>query len=439
MLDLKNQIRMAIAANRERIIAIARQILHHPELGYREVQASRLMRNLFMELGLPVQENLAITGCRAVLDSGRPGPTVALLGEFDALPVPAHPLADPATGAAHACGHHAQSAALAGAAIALTASNAIEKLSGKIVFLCCPAEEFQGVDFCRKLIAEKKLVYCGGKAELIRLGVFDDIDVAMLIHGGCDHFSPASFNGFVMKKVIFTGKASHAGLKPQLGINALSMARQALNLIDAQRDTFEDQDSVRIHGIITHGGAAVNVVPDRVEMELQIRAKTPAAIQDAAAKVERCLQAAAIAFAGAVQVETLPGYQPFKSCPALEQLHADNLKSLAPEVTFSTGIHRGSSTDMGDVSMIIPSLHAYNGGFTGTPHSTDFLVSDPDKAYVQAAALLAMNTIDLLFGDADTGRRIAALPTTLSREEYRKLMQETSRPAEWNYRKDNAV
>jgi len=185
MHDLKNQIRSAIDASRERIIAIGEQILHHPELGYREFQASRLMRDLFVELGLPVQENLAITGCRAVLDSGRPGPTVALLGEFDALPVPAHPLADPATGAAHACGHHAQSAALAGAAIALTTSKAIEKLSGKIVFIACPAEEFQGVDFCRKLIAEKKLVYCGGKAELIRLGVFDDVDIAMLIHGGC--------------------------------------------------------------------------------------------------------------------------------------------------------------------------------------------------------------------------------------------------------------
>ena len=437
MLDLKKQIRSAIDASRERIIAIGEQILHHPELGYREFQASRLMRDLFVELGLPVQENLAITGCRAVLDSGRPGPTVALLGEFDALPVPAHPLADPATGAAHACGHHAQSAALAGAAIALTTSKASEKLSGKIVFIACPAEEFQGVDFCRKLIAEKKLVYCGGKAELIRLGVFDDVDIAMLIHGGCEHFSPASFNGFVMKKIVFSGKASHAGLKPQLGINALSMARQALNLIDAQRDTFEDQDSVRIHGIITHGGAAVNVVPDRVEMELQIRAKTPAAIRDAAVKVERCLQAAALAFAGAVQIETLPGYQPFKSCPELEQLHAANLKSIAPELTFTTGIHRGSSTDMGDISMIIPSLHAYNGGFTGTPHSTDFLVTDTDKAYVQAAALLALNTIDLLYGDAAAGKRIAALPTTLSREEYRKLMLETSRPTEWNYRKDN--
>ncbi|HPY89247.1 MAG TPA: amidohydrolase [Lentisphaeria bacterium] len=435
MLDLKNQIRSAVDASRARIIAIAEQILHHPELGYREFQASKLMRGLFIELGLPVQENLAITGCRAVLDSGRPGPTVALLGEFDALPVPTHPLADPSTGAAHACGHHAQSAALAGAAIALTASKAIEKLSGKIVFIACPAEEFQALDFCRKLIAEKKLVYCGGKAELIRTGAFDDVDVAMLIHGGSDHFSPASFNGFVMKKIVFTGKASHAGLKPQLGINALSMARQALNLIDAQRDTFDDQDSVRIHGIVTNGGAAVNVVPDRVELELQIRAKTPAAIQDAAVKVERCLQAAAMAFAGAVQVETLPGYMPFKSCPELEQLHAANLKSLAPEVAFSTGTHRGSSTDMGDVSMIIPSLHAYNGGFTGTPHSTDFLVTDPEKAYIQAAALLAMNAVDLLFGDAATGKSIAAQPTTLSREEYRKLMQETSRPSKWDYRK----
>ncbi len=438
MHNLKNAIRSAIAANRERIIAIAETILHHPELGFREFQASQLMRNLFVELGLPIQENLAITGCRAVLDSGRPGPTVALLGEFDALPVPGHPFADPATGAAHACGHHAQSAALAGAAIALVKSKAIEKLAGKIVFIACPAEEFQGFDFCRKLIAEKKVVYCGGKAELIRLGVFDDVDIAMLMHAGSEHFSPASFNGFVMKKIIFGGKSSHAGLKPHLGINALSMARQALAMIDAQRDTFEDQDSVRIHGIITHGGAAVNVVPDRVEMELQIRAKTPAAIRDAAEKVERCLQGAALAFAGEIKVENLPGYMPFKSCPELELLHATNLKSLAPEVPFTTGSHRGSSTDMGDVSMIIPSLHAYNGGFAGTPHSNDFLCTDPDKAYVQTANLLALNAVDLLFGDAATGKRIAALPTTLSRDEYRKLMLETTRPAEWNYKKDNA-
>lgn len=435
MHNLKNKIRKIIADNRERIIAIGEQISHHPELGYREFKTSQLICDLLAELGLPVQKNLAITGCRAVLESGRPGPTVAILGELDALPVPSHPLADPVTGAAHACGHHAQIATLAGAAIALIKSKAIEKLSGKIAFIACPAEEFQGFDFCRKLIAEKKIAYCGGKAELIRLGVFDDVDIAMMIHAGGERFSPSGFNGFVMKKIVFAGKASHAGQGPHLGVNALSMARQALALIDAQRETFNEQDSVRIHGIITYGGTVVNVVPDRVELELQIRAKTPSAVRAAAMKVERCLQAAALAFGGAVKVETLPGYQPFKCCQELEQLHAANLKTLVPEATFSTGSHRGSSTDMGDVSMIIPSLHAYNGGFAGSPHGADFMVADPEQAYVQPAALLALNTVDLLFGDAAVGKRIAAMPTTLSRGEYRALMQETSKPAEWDYRK----
>ena len=176
----------------------------------------------------------------------------------------------------------------------------------------------------------------------------------------------------------------------------------------------------------------VNVVPDRVELELLIRAKTRR--QSVPCHENRTLpQAAALAFGGAVKSKPCPATNLLNVVRSLSAARA-NLKILDPEATFSL-VLIAPPHDMGDVSMIIPSLHAYNGGFTGTPHGADFLVADPDKAYVQPAALLALNTVDLLFGDAAVGKRIAAMPTTLSREEYRALMQETSKPAEWDYRK----
>ena len=428
--ELKKTIIGQIDSRRAEILQLADTLLHNPETGYKDFKTAELVKNELVKLGLKPQTGLAVTGIRADIDSGRPGPKIAIMGELDALPVPTHPFADPATGAAHACGHHAQLAMMLGAAAALVP--VVRELSGSLAFIAVPAEEFQALDYCRKLIAENEIRYCGGKPEFIRLGLVDDIDAVLLIHAGHDTFTPESFNGFCMKQIIFQGKAAHGGLRPWDGINAASMARQALNMIDAQRDTFDDRDSVRIHGIISDGGTAVNVVPARAELELQVRSKTPEAVVHACMVVDRCLKAAAMAFGGAVTINNLGGYMPYKSCAELNALHARNLKELNGGTLGNFG-HRGSSTDMGDLSMLIPALHAYCAGFTGSPHAKDFVVTDPEKAYIDGAKLLAMDAVELLAGNAEKAREIAALPRVMDKETYLKYKEQMNSTEEYHY------
>ena len=428
--NLKKQVVKTIEENRSRLLEMADFLLKNPELGYCEYKTSAFVKSELEKLGLTVKSDLAITGLRADIDSGKPGPRIAIMGELDALPVPSHPFADPATGAAHACGHYAQLVMMLAAAQALVP--VIGELAGSIAFIAVPAEEFQSLEYCKKLIAEGSIAYCGGKPEFIRQGVLDDIDMVLLIHAGHDTFTPESFNGFCMKQIIFKGKAAHGGLSPWLGVNAASMARQALNMIDSQRDTFKDTDSVRIHGVISDGGKAVNVVPASAELELQVRAKTPEAVKSACALVDRCVKAAAMAFGGSVEINNLGGYMPYQSCAKLNGVHAENLQELCGGVLTNFG-HRGSSTDMGDVSMLMPALHAYSGGFSGSPHARDFVAVDPEKAYIQGAKLLAMDAVTLLSNDAAEARAIAALPKLMDKQTYLNYKNTMTTCEEFNY------
>lgn len=430
MNSLKQQVVDCIEAKRDDILEIADYLLHHPERGYTEVKTAAFVQQELEKLGLQVQTQLALTGVRADIDSGKPGPKIAIMGELDALPVPSHPFADKETGAAHACGHHAQLTMMLGAAKALVPI--IKELNGSIAFIGVPAEEFQALDYCRKLMSEGKITYCGGKPEFIKLGILDDIDMVLLIHAGHDTFTPASYNGFCMKQIIFSGKAAHGGLCPWDGVNAATMARQALNMIDGQRDTFNDKDSVRIHGIISDGGTAVNVVPARAELDLQVRAKTPEAVKNACIVVDRCVKAAAMAFGGSVEIKNFGGFMPYQRCPQLDGVHAENLMELTGKVLGDFG-HRGSSTDMGDVSMLMPALHAYCGGFAGSPHAKDFLAVDPELAYIEGAKLLAMDAVSLLQDGAAKAKEIAALPRVMDKKTYFEYKELLSTSEEYHY------
>jgi len=434
--ELKQRVCATIDAERDKIIGFADWVLRHPETAFRETQTSAKVKEFFYSLKLPLRENLAVTGCRADLKGSQAGPTVALLGEMDAIILPEYPYADPVTGAAHACGHHAQISALIGAALGLTAARASEEISGNIVFLAVPAEEHHPEDYYRELLASRTLSHTSGKQQLIAEGVFDDIDIAIMMHSGHADFTPSGFNGFVLKKIVFTGQAAHAGLSPEAGINALSMARLALSAIDFQRDTFRDDDAVRIHGILEEGGNAINVVPSQVIASFQIRAKSPAALQDASAKVDRSVQASALAFGAAAKISTESGYLPFKSSAALEKIHAANLQQLDPAAVFFNFGHRGSSTDMGDVSMLMPALHAYTGGTGGSPHTKEFVVTDPEQAYIRPAKLLAMNAIELLYGKAESAGEVLKTKPELSRQEYRKQQQNKLQTQAWDYTRE---
>ncbi|HEU5322318.1 MAG TPA: M20/M25/M40 family metallo-hydrolase, partial [Methylomirabilota bacterium] len=255
---LKQQVCEAIDRRAEAIITLGETIRRHPELGFKEFKTARLVEETLKALGLSPKTGLAITGVRAEARGAQDGPTFALLGELDGLVVAGHPVADPETGAAHACGHNAQVAGLLGAAMGLLDAGTMPHLAGRVVFFAVPAEEYGDVEWRVEQARAGRLEFLGGKPELMRLGHFDDVDLAMMIHttpqpemrkAGVS----ASNNGCIVKTVRYIGRAAHAGGAPHIGINALYAANIGLAAINAVRETFRDEDSIRVHPIITHG------------------------------------------------------------------------------------------------------------------------------------------------------------------------------------------
>ena len=430
---LKQSICAAIDRNAARIIALGERIRRQPELGFKEFKTARLAEETLGELGLKPRAGLAITGVRAEVAGAKDGPTFAMLGELDGLVVQGHPIADPETGAAHACGHNAQMAGLLGAAMGLLEAGAPAHLAGRLVFFAVPAEEDGGVVWRVGQARAGRIEFLGGKPELLRLGHFDDVDLAMMIHTTSAPETrkagvAASNNGCIVKTVRYLGRASHAGGAPHMGVNALYAANIGLMAINALRETFRDEDSIRVHPIITHGGSQVNVIPGEVRLETYVRGKTVEAILEANRKVDRALRAGAMAMGAKVEIETLPGYLPLFNHMGMADLFKANAAAClgADEVT-ETG-HRSGSTDMGDISHVMPTLHPYMGGAVGSGHGADYAIADPKVAYVEPAKQLALMAVDLLWDDASGAREILRTWTPrMTREEYLAFQRSISR------------
>ncbi len=424
---LKKDVCQAIDKKHAQIEEIGEKIFADPELGFKEFRTAKLVSEIMSEYSIPHETELAITGVKGVIRGKKPGPTVALIGELDSLLVADHPAANPETGAAHACGHNAQIAGMLGAMMGIIDSKAIDNLAGAIAFFAVPAEEYVEVEYRMEQVRQGKIGFLGGKPELIRLGLFDDIDMAMMIHTHSRTdlkkvIVGSSSNGCVVKLVKYTGKAAHAGVSPQLGINALNAANIALTAIHAQRETFKDNDTIRVHPIITKGGDLVNVVPSEVRMESYVRGKSSKAILDADMKVNRSLKAGALATGATVTIETLPGYLPLKNDPELSKIFKQNSSSLLGEDQYIQGGHGTGSTDMGDISQIMPALHPGVGGAKGVTHSADFQIEDKELAYVVPAKLLAMSAIDLLYNNAEIANEILKTHTPqMTKQEYLDL------------------
>lgn len=408
---LKRQICEAVDRRSSEIFEIGDDIMRHPELGFKEYRTAKQVAAEFGRLGLEYQDGLAITGVKATLRSGRPGPTIALIGELDSLILWDHPYADPQTGAAHACGHNAQIAGMLGAARALLETGAIEHLAGNLVFFAVPAEEYVEVEYRARLVQEGKLEFLGGKPELVRLGHFDDIDMAVMIHTSGSTTAKVqvneSCNGCVVKLIRYMGRAAHAGVAPHKGVNALSAAMLGYNAINAQRETFRDQDAVRVHPIITHGGDLVNIIPAEVRMETYVRGKTPDVILEAEQKVDRALRSGAMAMGAQVEIRTLPGYFPLINNRSMAELFKQNAgEFLFDPAKVQDAGHGTGSTDMGDISHIMPALHPSMAGGYGDVHSREWHIADPTDGYLAPAKSLAMLAVDLLWRDASEANRI---------------------------------
>lgn len=430
--ELKKRVCEAIDKRAEEIIAVGDFMFNNPELGYKEHKAADLVEEKFKALGLDYRKGLALTGLKARLPGRQSKLSVAVMGEMDAVVCHDHPNADPNTGAAHSCGHNAQTAMMLGAAFGLVDSGVMNELDGDVVFFALPAEEFVELDYRQKLRREGKIKFLGGKQELIALGEFDDIDVAMMCHSASETPERVMLipepgvgsNGFIGKAIKYVGKEAHAGGAPHQGVNALNAAMLGLMGIHANRETFKDADAIRVHPIITKGGDLVNIVPADVTIETYVRGRSIDAIMDASQKVNRALEAGAMAVGAEVIIDEIPGYLPLFNDEKMTKLFAENCAELLGDEGVKVGKPMGGSTDMGDITHIMPGIHPQVGGVAGRAHARDYMIVDPDMAYVVPAKAMAMTVIDLLFDDAALGRQI--------KEEFKPIMTKEEYLAMWD-------
>ncbi|MQF70062.1 amidohydrolase [SAR202 cluster bacterium AD-804-J14_MRT_500m] len=399
--ELKQRVNNVIDEKAEEIIRISKTILENPEPGYREEKTAKLVSEVFSQAGIQHRTGIAMTGLKGEFNGGNAGPTVGVIGELDSLVVSEHPHADGETSAAHACGHHCQIGMMLGAAFGLMDSGVRPHLSGRLALFAVPAEEFIEIEYRDDLRLSGKVEFLGGKPEFIRLGEFDDVDMALMCHTtsigseGKLCISDTN-NGLVAKRIKFIGKGSHAGGAPHLGVNALNAASLALMAIHANRETFKDPDTIRVHPIITKGGEAVSAVPADVRMETFVRGANFDAILDASRKVDRALRAGAMAVGATVEITTIPSYMPLNQDPTMMDMFKGNAIELVGEEGIGYRKHSTGSTDMGDVSQLMPAIHPYVGGATGIGHGADYVVHDYGLAVVTAAKALANTVVDLL-------------------------------------------
>ena len=404
--EAKKRVVQAIEANQQQIIDIGEHIWQNPEPGYREFKTSAYLVKILRDLGLEVQTGLAVTGFRADIDTGRPGPTLAVLGELDSLILPNHPESDKETGAIHACGHNSSAASLIGTAIGLLKSGVLDSLSGKIALIATPAEEGIELDYRKGLMEQGKIASIAGKSQLLREGVFDDVDLSYMHHlstryGYNDH------NGSVNKKITFHGKSCHAAV-PQAGHNALNASTLALNAIAMLREVYSNDPYIRIHGIISNGGDTVNIIPDTISMEYMLRAPTVEKILSLNERFDKVVMYAAKAAECEATIETVNGYMPLYDDPELGKVIRNSVEFVEPGAYFDENTSFFSScTDMGDISTVIPAVHGYAVGGKGTAHGIDYAIGDPVAAYVKSSMISAVAAVELLFGDAASGKRIA--------------------------------
>ncbi len=415
---LKRDAAAAIESHREDLIRIGRELYDMPETGFEEYRTAEYARHILESLGLPVESGIACTGLCAQASGRTHGHRVAVLGELDALVLPSHPHADPVTGAAHACGHFAQIVMMLGTAIGLISGNVMPHLNGDVVFMGVPAEESVKIEFRQQLREEGKLVFLCGKQEFIRLGMFDGVDAVISGHlsntGSTGKFRHSmTHNGMISKSLCFHGVSAHAGMQPEAGINALQAAVNAINNINALRSSLPDADKSRIHFIITKGGDSVNIIPDDVRMELCVRAASLPAMEALDARVDRAVHAGAESVGAKADICNLGFYMPSHPDRTLNRIFAENASRVAgaDNVIDACDIHRGSSTDVGDVASLLPYCYFNFGGASGAAHKTDFDVADENFAYVEPAKAAAMTVIDLL---ADGGSVLSRV-----RENYR--------------------
>jgi len=326
--ELKAQLVAAVDANKDCLLRIAAELYHNPEVGLQEFNAAELLAGTLEQADFNVERGIASLPTAFRGQWGDEGPAVAIIAEMDALPV-----------MGHACGHNVIAGAAIGAALALRQS--MPPHLGRVLVLGTPAEEI-GI----------------GKIALIEAGFFSGIDCAMMVHPSSKRQVLKHYLGLAKVRFVFYGRPAHAAAYPEDGINALDGVLQTFNGLNALRQQL--RQDVRIHGIITEGGVAPNIIPERAACFFYVRADELHEVASALEKLKNCAQGAAVATGCRLEIEQEPRIMaPLKINYTLSRLYSSQLEYLGlTESTAPADRNKGSS-DIGNVSQVLPTIHPH--------------------------------------------------------------------------------
>lgn len=329
--ELKKQLLKEGLQLKEQLCNLSDYIYDHPEMGNEEYEAVRVLTKLLRENNFYIEQPFCglETAFKATFDSGKPGLTVGYLCEYDALPE-----------IGHGCGHNMIGVMSAGAGIIL--SRILCLTGGKVIVFGTPAEETNG-----------------GKVILTEAGAFDELDAAMMVHPAGETQESGSSNAIYPMEFVYSGKTAHAAGCPELGINALNSVIQLFNGIDALRQHVTPD--VRIHGIITKGGVAANIVPEEAVAQFYLRAATKETLNDLIEKITRIAEGAALMTGATLRINKFElAYDNLKTNETLSNAFNENLRSLGI-TDIKEGERSGGSSDIGNVSHVTPTIHPYIG------------------------------------------------------------------------------
>ncbi len=389
---LKARVTDAVDRLAEELEALSHRIHDHPELAFNEERAHAWLVEFLEKHGARVERGVGglPTAFRATIPGSAPGPTIAIMAEYDALP-----------GIGHACGHNVIATAGAGAGAALAAALGSLPFAGRVQVIGTPAEEGGA-----------------GKVRLLDAGVFKDVDAAMMIHGRCGTQVWRPSLGIIKAKVEYFGQAAHASSWPWRGVNALNAIIQLFVSLDLMRQQLRPE--ARVHGVITNGGAQANIIPEYTSAEFYLRSRSVVYCRELARRFQAAADGAATATGCRAQVTVDPTvHEPLRANPTMAGLFAKNLEVIAFPEDPDDGQAGYGSTDCGNVSQRIPTIHPYiRISPDGVPgHSREFATwarSPLARAGMLAGAkALALTALDLLAAPD----RLAAAKADFEKEE----------------------
>ncbi len=325
---MKEKVLKIIEEVKAELIELNEYIYANPELGNKEYKSCEAHVDILRRHGFDVEEEyLGIsTAFRATFDSDKPGPTIAYLSEYDALP-----------GLGHGCGHNILGTTSTGAGIAL--GKLISDAGGKVVVLGTPAEETDGA-----------------KVDMTNRGTFDDIDVAMIVHPMDKHYKSGKSLAMEAIQFTFKGRSAHAAAYPEKGINALDAVINTFNNINALREHI--RSDARVHGVIIEGGKAANIVPDLAIAQFYVRATSKKYLQELIEKVKNCAKGASLAAGTELETTNYEAtYDNMVTNQILSERYCKNLKDRGVQKIYDR--QDGGSLDTGNVSHVCPTIHPY--------------------------------------------------------------------------------